>query len=58
MTHEDRVAHIKAGLQADAEDFRANWGVRLFDALFCLVQSTSLGVALGLALVLLWLSNV
>lgn len=58
MTHEERVARVKAGMQADAEDFRANWDTRLLDALCCLFQSTSLGVALGMALVLLWLSNV
>lgn len=58
MTHEERVARVKAGMQADAEDFRANWDARLLDALFCLIQSTTLGVALGMALVLFWLSHV
>ena len=58
MTHDERVAHIKAAMQADADDFRANWGTRLLDGLCCLFESTSLGVALGMALVLLWLSHV
>lgn len=53
MDHEERKARVRAGMQADAEDFRKNWRTRLGSALFSLLQSTSLGLALGWSLVLL-----
>lgn len=58
MTPQERTASFKAAMQADAEDFRANWPTRVGDALCCLIQSTTLGLLLGLSLVLLWLSYV
>lgn len=55
MTFEERKAHVRAVMQADADDFRANWPARIGMAICFFLRSTLAGVGLGFVLLVLLL---